>query len=331
MNSNEEVTIKLVGKLTLELPQLEQLKIRNLIDEVLVNYEIHPVEKSLITTDIPEKIKYFLAVKKLEGAKKSTLYNYNLQLSRFAEFIRKPTSSITTIDIRIYLASLPENLKDTSISSKISILKSFFSWLEIEDMIIKNPMRKIKNIKKPKRLRHALSQDELELLRDSCKTLRQRAILEFLFSTGCRLSEVVNANIPDIDWHKDELKVIGKGDKERTVYLNSKAKLYVKKYLESRKEIQNEALFVTSKHPHKRLGNRSIQREINNIAAMAGLDKSVYPHLLRHTTATLALKAGMSLTAIQDILGHENPSTTQIYAKTDKESVKQEYKKFLNQ
>lgn len=331
MNCNEEVTVKLTGKLTLALPNLEQLKIRNIIDEVLVNYEVHPIENHLIVSDIEEKIQYFLAVKKLDGMSKSTLYNYKLQLLKFAEYIHKPVASITVMDIRMYLATVSRaNIRKTTLNNKISILKTFFRWLESEEMIIKNPMKKIKNIKVDKHLRKALTQDELELLRDSCKTTRQRAILEFLFSTGCRLSEMVNVNIEDIKWDKSELNVIGKGNKERTVYLSSKAKLYLKKYLKERESIVNPALFITSKYPHTRLGNRSVEREINKIGYQAGFTKSIYPHLVRHTTATLALSSGMSITSIQHLLGHEDINTTLIYSQIDNTSVKEEYKKYLN-
>lgn len=331
MNCNEEVTIKLIGKLTLEVPELEQLKVRDLIDEVLVNYEVYPIEKALIASDIEEKVQYFLASKKLDGASPNTLYNYQLHLIKFASVIHKPLSSITVVDIRIYLSVVAQRVKQSTVATEISILKSFFAWLDTEELILKNPMKKIKNIKKEKRLRKALTQEELELLRDACKTVRQRAILEFLFSTGCRLEELVNVNIEDIKWDKGELNVIGKGNKERTVYLNAKAKLYLRKYLKEREKIQNPALFVASKYPYKRIGGRSIEREINQITKSAGFDKSVYPHLIRHTTATLALKAGMSLTSIQHLLGHENPSTTQIYAEISNEDVKHEYNKFLNQ
>ncbi|EJE7236616.1 tyrosine-type recombinase/integrase [Clostridium sporogenes] len=331
MNCNEEVTIKLIGKLSLEHPELEQLKIRNIIDEVLINYTVSPIEKSLVVSDIEDKIGYFLASKEIDGLSKKTLYNYNLHLNKFASFIHKPINSITIVDLRLYFAMLSKNVKNSTLGNEISIMKSFFSFLENEDFIIKNPMKKIKNIKKEKRLRKSLTQEELELLRYSCKTIRQRALLEFLFSTGCRVSEIYNANITDIKWEKEELKVIGKGNKERIVYINAKAKLYLKKYLKEREKINNPSLFVASKKPYGRLGTRSLQREINKIGIQAGFDKSIFPHLIRHTTATLALKSGMSLTSIQQILGHEDPSTTQIYAETNNESVKEEYKKYLIQ
>lgn len=329
----EELIIKVIGKLSLEYPDINQHKVRELLYECINGYEITARETALVASDIPDRATMYLAVKRLDGLSEKTLYNYKLHLERFASIVVKPLSIITTNDIRVYLAMLSKSkdLKQTSMATEISILKSFFGWLHDEEIIEKNPMKKIKQPKKEKRLRKSLTQEELELLRDSCKTTRQRAILEFLFSTGCRLEEMVNTNIEDIKWDKSELNVIGKGNKERTVYLNAKAKLYLKKYLEERKNRSNPALFICSKHPFGRLGNRSVEREINKIAKAAGFDKSIFPHLIRHTTATLGLQAGMSLTSIQHLLGHEDPSTTQIYAETSNSDVKYEYNKFLNQ
>jgi integrase/recombinase XerD len=333
MNSNEEVTIKLVGKLTVEFGEVNQLKLRNVIDEILTNYEIHPIEKHLVASDIIEKAEYFIATEKLNGASPLTIYNYQRQLLMFSDFLCKPVSSITTVDIRMYLAYfLKQGLEKTSINNKISVLKSFFHWLQIEEMIIKNPMLKIKRMKVDKHLRKSLTPDELELLRDACKTTRQRCILEFLFSTGCRLSEMIKANIEDIKWDKSELNVIGKGSKERVVYLNSKAKLYIRKYLNERekKGIENNALFLSSKYPFARLGRRAVEKDVAKIAKAAGFTKSIFPHLIRHTSASLALKGGMKITSIQKILGHSSLDTTMIYAETDNEDVRTEFKK-LNQ
>lgn len=329
----EELIIKTIGKLSLMYPEIDQLKVRDMLYEVINNYEITSRETSLVASDIPDRATMYLAVKKLDGLSKKTLYNYKLHLERFASAVVKPLSMITTNDIRVFLAMLSnsKNLKQTSISTEISILKSFFGWLTNEEIIPKNPTAKIKQPKKEKRLRKSLTQEELEMLRDSCITSRQRAILEFLFSTGCRLEEMVNVNVEDIKWDKGEINVIGKGNKERTVYLNAKAKLYLRKYLKEREKIESPALFVASRYPHKRMGGRSIEREINKINQIAGFEKSVYPHLIRHTTATLALKAGMTLTSIQHLLGHEDPGTTQIYAETNSEDVKHEYNKYLNQ
>lgn len=185
-------------------------------------------------------------------------------------------------------------------------------------------------MKLEKRLRKALTVEELELLRDGCRTYRQRALLEFLYSTGCRLEEVEKLKISDIDWQNMKLRVIGKGNKERIVYLNAKAKVHLQKYLMTRLD-DNTALFVTSKRPIKPLGRRSIEREIGKISEQSRLNKDVYPHLLRHTMATHLLNAGADLGTVQAILGHEDASTTQIYAQLTNANIEHEYRKHMAQ
>ncbi len=332
----DELIVKIIGKLSLEYPDMDQLRVRELLYECVNNYEITARETALVASDIPERAVMYLAIKKLDGLSKTTLYNYKLHLERFSSMVVKPLSMITTNDIRLYLAMLSKvnNLKQTSIATEISVLKSFFSWLANEEIIVKNPMVKIKSPKKEKRLRKSLTQEELELLRDACESERERAILEFLFSTGCRLAELVGVDIKDIDWNSSSLKVIGKGNKERVVYLNPKSRIYIDKYLKTRDELDkltSPALFICSKRPYNRLGRRSVEREVNIIAERAGFNKSVFPHLLRHTMATLGLKSGMSLTTVQKILGHEDPGTTEIYAEIDNGTIQNEFNKFLNQ
>ncbi|WP_085829073.1 site-specific tyrosine recombinase/integron integrase [Clostridium massiliodielmoense] len=330
-NNNEEAVIKILGKLILEVPELEhdlnkQLKVRNVIEEVLYNYDVITKETTLATSDIEEKLQMFLAVKKLDGLSSLTLENYQREISKFGSIVFKPLNSVTTMDIRMYLALVNKNVKETTLSTKVSILKTFFGWLLNEEFILKDPTKKIKTPKVGKRLRNALTEEELETLRNNCNTLREKALLEFIFSTGCRLSEVYKLNIKNINWQDLSIKVTGKGNKERRVYFTIKSKLLLKEYLKSRKD-DSSALFVTSKKPHNRLGRRSIQKEINNIAKRAGFDKSVFPHLLRHTFATVALNNNMPVTVIQKLMGHESVDTTMIYAELDNSTLKQEYKK----
>ncbi|NFS21390.1 integrase [Clostridium botulinum] len=324
--SKEEVVIKLVGKLSLEFPEINQLKVRDIVEEVLYKYSILPEETGLVTSDIEEKLQIYLASKKLDGLSLKTLKNYEYNLLIFANHLRKPLGTINTMDLRMFLAVRCKNLKQTSVNGQISILKSFFGWLHDEEYIPKNPSKKLKQTKEPKRLRHALSEEEVELLRQAAKTDREKALVEFLVSTGCRLSEVVGVDKLDIDWNEMSLFVIGKGNKERKVYFNVKTKICLKKYLNKRKD-NNEALFVTSKRPHARLSGRSIQREIKKIAKRAEIDKSIYPHLFRHSFATCKINSGMPLPVLQHIMGHENPSTTQVYAQLSEENIKYEYKK----
>lgn len=330
MNCNEEFVIKAIGKISLEYPQLDQLRVRDLLYEALYNYDILPQEKALVASDIEEKMYIFLASKRIEGASPKTLYNYSLIISKFSNMVCKPTGTVNVMDIRMFLASMAQGRKQSTLNAILSCLKSFFGWLEGEEYIPRNPTKKLKQIKLPIRLRGSLNVEELERLRDSCKTVRERALIEFIFSTGCRVGEVYNVNIQDLNFNDNSLKVVGKGDKQREVFFSPKAKLYIQKYLATRTD-STPALFVTSKLPHSRLGIRSIEREINRIATRLEIDKSIYPHLLRHTMATLGLASGAKLTTIQKLLGHSDPSTTQIYAETSMDDIKQEYKQYFIQ
>ncbi|AUN10662.1 site-specific tyrosine recombinase/integron integrase [Clostridium botulinum] len=325
-SSKEEVVIKLVGKLSLEFPDIDQLKARTIIEEVLYKYRVLPEETALVSSDIDERLQIYLASKKLDGLSKKTLKNYEYNLLIFASHLRKPLAIINTMDLRMFLAVRCKNMKPSSMNGQISILKSFFGWLATEEYIPKNPAAKLKQTKEPKRVRKPLTKEEIELLREACETDRQKALVEFTISTGCRLSEIVEVNKDDINWHEMSLFVVGKGDKERKVYFNTKAKILLKKYLLTRED-GNPALFVTSKRPYNRLGGRSIQREFKKIANIAGLEKSIHPHLFRHSFATYKINSGMPMPIIQHLMGHESPSTTQIYAQLSEETVKYEYKK----
>lgn len=325
----EEVIIKILGKVMLEQPEVDHLKLRGILEEVLYDYDVQTTCQALVpVNDIPSRVMLFIASKKLDGLAQSTLNGYVLHLKRFARFMNKNLSDISTMDIRMYLAAYSKTgVKASTISTEISILKSFFTWLENEDYINKSPMRKIKQTKKEKRIVKALNIEELEQLREACVDIRERALLEVLYATGCRLSEVVGLNRSDIDWQNMSARVIGKGNKERIVYFSHKAFFHLRKYLMSRQD-ENEALFVTERRPHNRLGNRAIQRDIKEIAARTSITKNVHPHVLRHTFATLKLENGARLSDIQALLGHSDPSTTQTYAQTSEHSMHEAYLKY---
>lgn len=305
-------------------------KTRAMLEFIFSNYEI--TEKSTALTvldDMPEKIFLYLASKKIDGLSTLTLKSYALHLRRFSNSIRKNVADITANDIRIYLAHYAQTgVKDSTIASESDKLRGFFNWLEDEDYINKSPMRKIKPMKLPKRMRDALTKEELEILRQGAKTLRQKALLEFLYSTGCRLEETESVNKTHIDWQRLQLNVIGKGDKERIVYINATAQVHLRKYLMSRLD-DSPALFITERKPYRRVGRRAIEREIKKIMVQSGLQKNVYPHLLRHTAATHWYNSGMSLGAIQSILGHESPATTQIYADLSTTEVEHAFRKYV--
>ncbi|WP_244833359.1 site-specific tyrosine recombinase/integron integrase [Clostridium sp. BJN0001] len=331
MNCNEEFIVKAIGKLTLEFNYNwdEQKKLRELLYLALYNYEVVSSEKSLVASDLKEKILLYLQVKKLENYSKATLKNYTYTLRKFSDFIVKPVSTITKNDIRYFMALNYSKLKPSTINNKIACFKTFFEWLEQEELIQKNPARSLLGTRLPKHLRHSLTLEELEKIRMACINLRERALIEFIFATGCRISEVMNTNISDIDFSNNSLKVIGKGEKERIVFFNDKTKLHLKKYIDTRDD-ENRALFIATKSPFNRLSRRSLEVAVSNIGKRAKIGKPVFPHLLRHTMATLGLQSGADITTIQHLLGHTTPSTTQIYAENSLDNLKHEYKQHFN-
>lgn len=329
----DEAVIRIIGKMDLAFNDLlDQKKVREIVEEVLYDYELVPISKEIAIIDnMNDKIMLYLASKKIDGLSIRTLESYSRHLNRFSYYMRKNVEDITTMDIRMHLANYAkQGVKNSTLGTELDILRGFFRWLEDEEYINKSPVRKIKPIKIEKRIRKALTVEEMELLREGCKTYRQRAILEFFYSTGCRLDEVVNVNKRDIDWSKMQLRVIGKGNKERTVYVNAKTKVHLQKYLMTRLD-DCEALFVTERKPVTRLGRRSIEREFKAIEEISNIGKSIYPHLIRHTFATHLLNAGADLVTVQAILGHEDASTTQIYAQMSNTNIEHEYRKHMVQ
>jgi integrase/recombinase XerD len=325
--ANNEVIIRLVGKLTLEFPDIDQLKVRMIAEEVLYNYDVVPQENALVASDIEDRLIIYLACKKLDGLSIKTLKNYRYELIKFASHLIKPIAAITTMDLRMYLAQRCKNLRPSTTNTQIYTLRSFFKWLHEEEYIPKNPALKLKATKEPIRERKPLSEENIEIFRQACITDREKALTEFMYSSGCRLSECEGVNIEHVNWHERTLSVIGKGDKEREVCFSIKAKVLMKRYLISRKGDNSEAMFITSKSPFNRLGGRSIEREIENIKTRSGLKEDIFPHVFRHSMATHCINAGMPIHILQELMGHTTVATTQIYAKTSKENIKHEHRK----
>jgi integrase/recombinase XerD len=310
-------------------PLIDVEKTKSNLSTILSKYFITRIEEDEVHPDLHEKIILFISSKKLEGLSAGTLYNYRLDLIKFANKVKKKTQDITAADIRVYMGEF-SHLKMSSLGRKLTVFKSFFAWLTSEEYIQRDPTAKLKPPKIEKRLPKALGIEELEMLREACNTVRQRAFLEVLYATGCRLSEVQALNLNDINYQTMSCKVIGKGNKEREVYFSFKALYHLKKYLKTRTDDCN-ALLVSERKPHGRLSKRGIQREIAAIAKLAGLEKKVSPHVMRHTFATLTLNNGAELVAVQELLGHSSPETTLRYARITEERKREQHKKFLVQ
>lgn len=329
INAGEQLLSEVSAVIYEMFPYLDVEGTKAKLSAVLTSYHVQKVDPDDAHPDLYEKIELYLASKKLEGLSSKTLRGYKLDLKKLAENIKKRTEDITAADIRVYLSRF-EGLKMSTIGTKLSILKSFFGWLAAEEIIQRDPTAKLKPPKTEKRLPKALGIEELEMLREACVTIRQRAFIEVLYATGCRLSEVQQLNKNDINQQSMSCRVIGKGNKEREVYFSFKAMYHLRKYLMSRTD-NDEALMVSERKPHGRLSGRGIQREISVIAKAAGLRKKVSPHVLRHTFATLTLNNGAELVAVQELLGHSSPETTLRYARITEERKHEQHKKFLVQ
>ena len=316
-NSSESFRNEIVAKLSESLPQDQILRVLSAIDATIPEYDISRKPVSIITTDgIPEVVKFFLASKAIENLSRNTLKIYRLRLIDFFGKVRKPFQDITANDVRMYLYSCKEhNASDRYLDNIRRELNSFFSWLVANEYLLRNPCATVEHVKYQEKIREPLTAYELELLRWNCKTIREKALIDFFFSTGIRLSECHDANIADIDWEKRSFIVRhGKGNKRRTVFFNAESELTLRKYLDSRTD-DCEALFVTIRKPYRRLCLHGIQDVITKVAKRA--DMHVYPHKLRHTFATSGLHGGMPLDKLQALMGHEDPKTTLIYAKQD--------------
>lgn len=299
------------------------------IDDVLEGFSVTR-ESGKERSNLKKRISSFLAAKKIDGLSDKTLKNYREMLGLFAERIDKHVAKITTDDVRVYIGYLSSErgLKDSSVQTHINTLRSFFSWLDVEDVIKKNPMRKIKSLKIDRlRSRRPLTPEQLEQLRDGCRTYKEKALVEFLVSTGCRLSEAASLKVSQVDWQARSAVVLGKGNKERTVYFSVRAKLMLEAYLSVRKG--GEALFASSRTPYDAMQPRAIQKALQKIGERAGEPRRVHPHLLRHTFASCALNGGMDITVIQHLLGHTDPKTTLIYAELNPRMVRYAYEKVV--
>lgn len=303
----------------------DKAKVRNALKGYTVT-----LEDTTANRDIPAHIMQFLGAKRIDGLSPKSLTNYRYTLNQFAAQMDKPLADICTNDVRGYISYLFDTKKlcENSVQSYINVLRSFFGWLHVEEVVERNPMAKIKSLKLYTRNnRHALSLEEMERLRDACRTYKEKALVEFLVSSGCRLSEAVGIELNEINFKNRCVVVHGKGGKDRTVYFSVRAKLMIESYQIMRKG--GTALMTTDRAPFSAMKSRSIERLLQFIGERAKIPYRVHPHLLRHTFATNALNSGMDITVIQRLLGHENISTTQIYAEVSQEAVRNEYYKFV--
>lgn len=303
------------------------------LDIVSSDYEVTRKSKDLILVgSMPEIVKVYVASKAVENRSPRTLDSYRRILANFFAAVAIPFPNVSANDIRAYLYKYKQThgVGDSTLNTMRSVICGFFAWTTNEEYIARNPAARIGVIHHQPADRHAMTPMELETMRSVCSTPREKALVDLLYSTGCRVSEVASLLISDVDLDAGSAVVRhGKGDKRRTVYLNAESIVSLRAYLASRTD-DCPSLFVSDRMPAHPLTSRSIEIAISRIRDRSGIAAHVTPHVFRHTTATTALRSGMPVEQVQRLLGHSNINTTLIYAKTDDSDVKANHQRFVS-
>jgi len=328
-NCYENFRTVLTLNLTTIIQDSETLKnVLDMVDITMNDYEVSRKPMEIIpTSGIPEVVKYYLASKGIANLSKNTLKQYWYKLTHFFSTINKSFMDIKANDIRNYLFNfkMERNASDSYIDNVRITLNSFFQWLVDNEYLQRNPCAKVDKVKHQQKRREPLTTYNLEDLRLHCEDIREKALIDFLYSTGCRVSECAGVLLSDINWDKNSVHLrYCKGNKERTVYFNDESKVSLKAYLEKRGHI-SPALWTSVKAPHQQLKSHALEDIVKKVGIRAGIH--AYPHKLRHTFATVGLRNGMPLDKLQELMGHTNPQTTLIYAKQDDNQMHIEHQK----
>lgn len=316
-----------------EILSVEQLaKLNGVLLKSISKYSISLGEEQApsLATSNETLLKAFLSAKQVEGCSQPTIRYYGNTIKLLADNMPKRFTDYTTEDIRAYLAVFQQkhNATKVTVDNVRRIFSSFFSWLEEEDYILKNPVRRIHKVKTGTQVREVLSDESLESIRDTCNHPRDLAMIDLLASTGMRVGELVKLNRDDINFTERECVVFGKGNKQRIVYFNARTKIHLQQYLNERED-QNEALFVSLNNPQKRLQISGVEVRLRKIGSEANVPR-VHPHKFRRTLATMAIDKGMPVEQVQKLLGHVKIDTTMHYAMVSQNNVKLSHRRFIS-
>lgn len=320
----EEKLVRILNEMAeyLSVAQMKKLQ------EVLLNHlsEKAPQKENIENS---EYLKLFLDAKRIEGCSDRTLQYYRVTVEHMLSKITTPIRKITTDEIRTYLVEYQQSggCSKVTVDNIRRNISSFFSWLEEEDYILKSPMKRIHKIKTKTVVKEVITDESMEKMRDACGELRDLAIIDLLYSTGIRVGELVRLNISDVNMEQRECVVFGKGDKERRVYFDAKAKIHLMEYLASRDD-SNPALFVSLNGEHNRLQISGVEIRLRQLGRKLSLDR-IHPHKFRRTMATRAIDKGMPIEQVQKILGHSQIDTTMQYAIVNQSNVKSSHQKFI--
>lgn len=313
----------------IEETQLNELK--NILNMVFAGCELaENTELQIVDQSWTGDLEDFLMSKALEGKSSETVKRYRYELNRLLSYVNKGVADILPGDISGYMRMYKKirQVSNQTLKNVRTVYSSFFTWLRDRDRIRKNPMLLVEDVKVESVIRKPYSDEDREKMFRACTTLRDKAILEFLYSTAVRVSELARLDRKDIRFGTKDIIVYGKGAKERRVYLNDRTNMYMREYLQSRTD-DNPALFAGIKLPHGRMTKAGIEDAIRRIGQRAGVEKA-HPHRFRRTALTNALNRGMPLQEAMLLAGHAKPETTMRYCTVDMEAVQYHHKKYLS-
>lgn len=309
----------------------EQLQaVQNALTLQLNAYEIQvrTTEITAIDTTPDSILLKFIATKRIEGKSEETLRRYRDVCYMMIHTLCRPLHEITTYDLRYYLAEYKRQrqVSNRTLDGIRRCFSSFFNWLIAEGWIGRNPCTALAQIKYTKVVKKPYSAPEMERLKQACTSLRDLALIEFLYASGCRVSEVVRLNRSDINFLTRDAVVLGKGNKERTIYLTPVALMHLTDYLNSRTDV-DPCLFASIKSPHRRLSKAGIETVLKTLGKRAGVE-NVHPHRYRRTLATNLLDRGANIQDVAAILGHADLKTTQVYCYISQQNVQAAYRRY---
>lgn len=300
-------------------------EVLKIIADELDAYSLEQTEETEVDLSSNDMLEAFLSAKELEGRSPKTLERYKYIITKMLYFAKSPIRSITVYHLRKYLMELKNRgCADTTLEGVREVFSSFFNWLQKERLIENNPCANLSPIKCMKKTKLPFSSVDIEKLKENCTCSRDKAIISFLLSTGCRISEVTQLNRHDVDFQKKQCKVLGKGNKERMVYIDDVTILLLNRYFNERKD-SSEALFAGKGTP--RMTPHGVRYMLTQLGKRAEVE-NVHPHRFRRTLATNLIFRGMPIQEVAKILGHEKLDTTMKYVYLDDNMLKFSYTKF---
>lgn len=327
-NVYESFRSVLIMNLSSVLPADQLQKALDAVDITMSDFEVTRKKMELITASgVPEVVKMYIASKAVANLSYGTLKQYRYKLFDFFNAVRKSYADVTPNDIRMYLNrfKVERNAGDNYRNTIRVTLNGFFTWLVTNKHITHNPCDQVDPVKfEPKNL-PPLSPLQLEQFRIGTVNIREKALVDFFFSTGLRVSECAAVKLSDIDWHDRRVHVThGKGNKERIVFFDAESEVSLRMYLATRTD-DVDALFVSTRKPYHAIQSHALENIIKKISERTGIYNT--PHKLRRSFATHCIRSGTPLPIIQKLMGHSNPETTLIYAKLVEDDLRREYQR----